>query len=71
MLKLNKRAISERTKEYYRQYQKTQMNRVNINLHKEHDKDVYEAIMQAGNGNKQAGVKLIVRQWLRERVKDQ
>lgn len=58
------RHITENTKAYYKRYQQTMIERINVNLHKEHDKDVYNAIMEAGEGNKQAGVKKIVREWL-------
>jgi hypothetical protein len=47
--------------EYLKEYNKEKRIRISLNLSKEYDPDIIEAIEREGKGNKQAGVKSLIR----------
>lgn len=47
--------------EYIKQYNKDKRVRISLNLSKEYDADIIQAIEQEGKGNKQRGVKSLIR----------
>lgn len=47
--------------EYMRQYNKDKRVRISLNLSKEYEADIIQAIEQEGKGNKQRGVKSLIR----------
>ena len=47
--------------EYIKQYNKDKRVRISLNLSKEYESDIIQAIEIIGDGNKQAGVKKLVR----------
>lgn len=51
--------------EYLREYNKEKRIRVSLNLSKETENDIIEAIEREGKGNKQAGVKSLIRKGIR------
>lgn len=51
---------------YHIRYNTENVCRISLNLHRENDKDIIEAIERAGSGNKQAGVKSLIRKALSE-----
>lgn len=58
--------------EYIKQYNKDKRVRISLNLSKEYESDIIQAIEIIGDGNKQAGVKKLIRlsiQYERERNK--
>ena len=52
--------------EYIREYNKKYTKRVSLNLSKEKDKDIISAIETEGKGNIQAGVKLLIREAIKD-----
>lgn len=58
--------------DYIKQYNKDKRVRISLNLSKEYESDIIQAIEIIGDGNKQAGVKKLIRlgiQYERERNK--
>ena len=47
--------------EYLRQYNKDKRVRISLNLSKDTEQDIIQAIEKEGKGNKQAGVKKLIR----------
>lgn len=47
--------------EYLKEYNKEKRIRISLNLSKEYEADIIEAIEREGKGNKQAGVKRLIR----------
>lgn len=52
--------------EYHKQYNRDKRIRISLNLSKDTDQDIIEAIDQAGAGNKQAGIKILIRKAIKE-----
>lgn len=64
--------MDKQRKEYIKQYNKDKRVRISLNLSKEYESDIIQAIEIIGDGNKQAGVKKLVRlgiQYEREKNK--
>lgn len=57
--------MDEQRKQYIKQYNKDRRVRISLNLSKECESDIIKAIEIAGDGNKQAGVKKLVRYGIR------
>lgn len=56
--------------EYYREYNKEKRVRISLNLSKEYEADIIEAIEKEGKGNKQRGAKSLIRKGIEyERAK--
>lgn len=53
--------MDKQRKEYIKQYNKDKRVRISLNLSKEYESDIIQAIEIIGDGNKQAGVKKLVR----------
>lgn len=53
--------MNEKQKEYIKAYTKEKRVRISLNLSKEYEADIIEAIEREGKGNKQAGVKRLIR----------
>lgn len=53
--------------EYIKQYNKDKRVRISLNLSKEYESDIIQAIEIIGDGNKQAGVKKLVRLGMKSR----
>lgn len=53
--------------DYFREYNKEKMVRVSLNLSKDKDKDIIQAIELESKGNKQAGIKSLIRKGIRYR----
>lgn len=51
--------------EYLRQYNKDKRVRISLNLSKETEQDIIQAIDHEGKGNKQAGVKSLIRKGIK------
>ena len=51
--------------EYLRQYNKDKRVRISLNLSKETEQYIIQAINQEGKGNKQAGVKSLIRKGMK------
>lgn len=51
----------EKRNEYIKQYNKEKRVRISLNLSKEYEADIIQAIEQEGKGNKQRGVKSLIR----------
>jgi hypothetical protein len=51
----------DRVNKYIYKYNKENIARISLNLNRKSDSDVIEAIERAGSGNKQAGVKALIR----------
>ena len=51
---------------YYKRYNKENTRRISLLLSNKKDKDIIEAIENKGKGNIQAGVKLLIREAIRE-----
>ena len=51
--------------EYLRQYNKDKRVRISLNLSKETEQDIIRAIEIEGKGNKQAGVKSLIRKGIK------
>lgn len=51
--------------EYLRQYNKDKRVRISLNLSKETEQDIIQAIDQERQGNKQAGVKSLIRKGIK------
>ena len=49
------------TNEYIKQYNKDKRVRISLNLSKEYEADIIEAIEAEARGNKQAGIKRLIR----------
>lgn len=47
--------------DYFREYNKEKMVRLSLNLSKDKDKDIIQAIELESKGNKQAGIKSLIR----------
>lgn len=47
--------------EYIKQYNKDKRVRISLNLSKDYESDIIEAIEREGDGNKQAGIKKLIR----------
>lgn len=47
--------------EYIKQYNKDKRVRISLNLSKDYESDIIEAIEREGEGNKQAGIKKLIR----------
>ena len=47
--------------EYIKQYNKDKRVRISLNLSKDYESDIIEAIEKEGDGNKQAGIKKLIR----------
>lgn len=54
-------------KQYYREYNRRALRRYSLCLSKERDKDIIEAIDQAGEGKPQVGIKLLIREAISRR----
>ena len=53
--------------EYIKQYNKDKRVRISLNLSKEYESDIIQAIEIIGDGNKQAGVKKLIRLGMKSR----
>lgn len=53
--------MDEQRKQYIKQYNKERRVRISLNLSKECESDIIKAIEIVGDGNKQAGVKKLIR----------
>lgn len=53
--------------DYFREYNKEKMVRISLNLSKDKDKDIIQAIELESKGNKQAGIKSLIRKGIRYR----
>ena len=53
--------MSVNKREYFKQYEQAYQQRISLNLSKNKDKDILQAIEQVGKGNKQAGIKTLIR----------
>ena len=51
--------------EYIKRYNKEKRVRISLNLSKDTEKDILEAIIKEGKGNKQAGIKKLIRKGIR------
>lgn len=51
--------------EYMRQYNKDKRVRISLNLSKDYDDDIIKAIERESKGNKQRGVKSLIRKGIR------
>lgn len=51
----------EKVNRYIYKYNEENIARISLNLNKKKDSDIIEAIGIAGAGNKQAGVKILIR----------
>lgn len=51
----------DRVNKYIYEYNRENIVRISLNLNRKSDSDVIEAIERAGSGNKQAGVKVLIR----------
>lgn len=51
--------------EYLREYCKTKRVRISLNLSKDYENDIIEAIVKESNGNKQAGIKKLIRKGIK------
>lgn len=51
--------------EYLREYNKEKRIRISLNLSKEYEADIIQAIEQEGKGNKQKGVKSLIRKGIK------
>ena len=51
--------------EYIREYNKSHRERISLNLSKELESDIIDAIEIAGKGNKQAGIKRLIRKGIK------
>lgn len=51
----------EKVNRYIYKYNEENIVRISLNLNKKKDSDIIEAIGRAGSGNKQAGVKILIR----------
>ena len=51
--------------EYLKEYNKEKRIRISLNLSKEYEADIIEAIEIEGKGNKQAGVKSLIRKGIK------
>lgn len=51
----------EKVNRYIYKYNEENIVRISLNLNKKKDSDIIEAIGRAGAGNKQAGVKFLIR----------
>ena len=47
--------------EYIKQYNRDKRVRISLNLSKDYESDIIEAIEREGEGNKQAGIKKLIR----------
>lgn len=52
---------------YFKKYNQLNRERISLNLGKEKDKDIIEAVEKVGEGNKQAGVKALIRDGMKYR----
>lgn len=57
----------QKRKQYFKEYGQNNIKRFSLALNKEKDWDIIEAIMSAGNGNIQRGVKALIREALKNR----
>lgn len=55
----------EKRNEYIKQYNKDKRVRISLNLSKETEQDIIQAIEIEGKGNKQAGVKRLIRKGIK------
>lgn len=55
----------EKRNEYIKQYNKDKRVRISLNLSKETEQDIIQAIDQERQGNKQAGVKSLIRKGIK------
>jgi hypothetical protein len=53
--------MKDKRLEYLKEYSKEKRIRISLNLSKETENDIIEAIEREGKGNKQAGVKSLIR----------
>lgn len=51
--------------DYFREYNKEKMVRISLNLSKDKDKDIIQAIELESKGNKQAGIKSLIRKGIK------
>lgn len=51
--------------DYIREYNKEKMVRLSLNLSKDKDKDIIQAIERESKGNKQAGIKSLIRKGIK------
>lgn len=51
---------------YHKQYNKENSKRISLLLNNKKDKDIIEAIENKGKGNIQAGVKLLIREAIKD-----
>lgn len=57
--------MDKQRKEYIKQYNKERRVRISLNLSKEYESDIIEAIEIVGDGNKQAGIKKLIRKGIK------
>lgn len=57
--------MSQDRADYIKEYNKQNRVRISLNLSKETEKDIIEAILKEGKGNKQAGIKKLIRKGIR------
>lgn len=57
----------QKRKQYFKEYGQNNIKRFSLALNKEKDRDIIEAIESVGNGNIQQGVKLLIREALKNR----
>ena len=51
--------------DYIKKYNERNRERISLNLSKETESDIIEAIIREGRGNKQAGIKKLIRKGIR------
>ena len=57
----------QKRKQYFKEYGQNNIKRFSLALNKEKDRDIIEAIEFTGQGNIQQGVKLLIREALKNR----
>lgn len=57
--------MSNDRSEYIKTYNKEKRVRISLNLSKDTERDIIEAITKEGRGNKQAGIKKLIRKGIR------
>lgn len=57
--------MSKQRSEYIKTYNREKRVRISLNLSKDTENDIIEAIIREGKGNKQAGIKKLVRKGIR------
>ena len=57
--------MNDKQKEYIKAYTKEKRVRISLNLSKDLENDIIEAIDKTGKGNKQAGIKKLIRKGIK------